>query len=84
MLMAICIIIGMGEQNSERVLLNLMIVYTLSGAIKQYTHEEKYIRTFPSVKSAALSIGVSPSYISTALSGKIKLAKGYMWKGVKK
>jgi len=51
--------------------------------ITQYDPQGIYIQTFPSVKSAALSLGISPSYITMALSGKIKLAKGFIWKAAK-
>jgi hypothetical protein len=34
------------------------------------------------VKAAAESLNISSSYISMALSGRIKMAKGFIWKSV--
>lgn len=50
--------------------------------IRQYSAGGKYIRTFPSVKEASKSVGITPSAISTCLRREGKLAKGFIWKAV--
>jgi hypothetical protein len=49
--------------------------------VKQYSAEGKYLNTYSSVKEAAQSLNISPSYISMVLN-KDKLAKGFIWKSV--
>ncbi len=51
--------------------------------VKQYSPEGKYLQTFNSVKEAAASLGISPSYISSVLNKK-RLAKGFLWKSASK
>lgn len=48
--------------------------------VKQYNLSGKYLKTFESVKAAAISVHLSPSAISTALKRKSNLAGGYKWK----
>ncbi len=48
--------------------------------VRQYDSSGKYIRTYASVKSAAASISLTPSSISTAIKSKTKLAGGFKWK----
>lgn len=46
--------------------------------VNQYNLGGKFIKTFPSVKSAAASLGITPSLISNVL-GTEKTAKGFLW-----
>lgn len=50
--------------------------------INQYSIENKYIKTYDSIKDAARAVGVNPSNISAVLSAKYKSSKtsgGYKW-----
>lgn len=56
--------------------------------VMQFTKNEKYIRTFPSAKSAVIALGKLPSennrgaisHITSACKGKRQTAYGYKWK----
>lgn len=51
--------------------------------VKQYSPDGKYLQTFPSVKAAAASLQVTPSYISWGLDKKNRLAKGFILRSAK-
>lgn len=48
--------------------------------ISQYSAGGKYIRTFPSVKEASKSMGITSSAMSACLNREGRLAKGFSWK----
>ena len=49
--------------------------------VMQFSRDGLYIRTFESINSAAAFMGVSPSTISTAISGRRRdVACGYIWR----
>jgi HNH endonuclease/NUMOD4 motif/NUMOD1 domain len=48
--------------------------------VDQYSKNNKYIKTFPSLKEAAEEVGALPSNITNACIGRLKTSKGYIWK----
>lgn len=48
--------------------------------VDQYTKEMSYIKTFNSIKDAALMFGGTPANISKCVRGLSKSAYGYVWK----
>lgn len=48
--------------------------------VKQFTVDERYVKTHSSVTDAAKSIGVSVSSISACLNGHHKTAGGFIWR----
>jgi group I intron endonuclease len=50
--------------------------------IAQYTNKGEFIKTYPSIKSASIELGI-PS-IQAALKGTMKTAGGFIWKRVEK
>jgi len=52
--------------------------------VKQYNLDGRYIRTFPSLKAAAASVGISAAHLSGVISGRQKHAAGFIWKKVDK
>lgn len=48
--------------------------------VEQYSHDGKYIKTFPSIKMAADSVNLTRSSISRACRGLAKQIGGYKWK----
>jgi len=52
--------------------------------IVQYSETGNIMRTFSSIKEAARVVGVKPTSISGALTGKQKTSAGYKWEYVKK
>lgn len=52
--------------------------------IIQYSPSGNVMRTFSSIKEAARVVGVNPTSISGALTGKQKTSAGYKWEYVKK
>jgi hypothetical protein len=53
---------------------------TQSKPVKQFDLNEKYIQTFPSIKMAAKTIGVSPATLVGALKGSQHTSGGFKWK----
>lgn len=53
---------------------------TQSRKVKQFSAEGKLLHSFDSVKSAAASIGVTPSCIISVCKGNQKTSGGYLWK----
>lgn len=52
---------------------------SLSKPVLQYSLDKKFIKEFPSVKKAALSLGVNPSSIYSCVLGIHPSAYGYRW-----
>jgi group I intron endonuclease len=48
--------------------------------VQQFTKEGTFINSYPSYAQAARETGVSPSSLKACVSGKLKLAGGFVWK----
>lgn len=48
--------------------------------VSQYTKQGKFIKKFKTLKDAAISVNGSSSPISSAITGRLKTAYGYIWK----
>ena len=48
--------------------------------VEQYTLDGKYVKTFPSIKRAADSVGLDKSSVSLVCRGRLKQVGGYIWK----
>jgi hypothetical protein len=48
--------------------------------VKQYSLDGKYVQTFPSVKAAAASVGISAAHLSGVLGGSQTHAAGFIWR----
>ena len=48
--------------------------------VEQYDENETYIKSYPSIRSAAKSIGIDPKDIREVLNGHQHKAGGYIWK----
>lgn len=69
------------SENTTHAYKNDLISTTLS--VRQYSLDGKYIKTFPSLASAAKEIGITHSQtsdISKCSKGKSKYAHGYIWR----
>ena len=52
-------------------------------AVCQYSSDGNFLRTFDSIKEAAIVIGVRPNNISCCCRGKYKKSAGYIWRFAK-
>lgn len=77
------------DAKKETKLLSAEVNQRQSGKpVKQYDLSGNYIQTFPSIKSAAISLGIlktpadrgASSHISAVCKGKRKTAYGYIWR----
>ena len=48
--------------------------------VRQYSLKGKYVQTFPSVKAAAASVGISAAHLSGVLGGNQTHAGGFIWR----
>jgi hypothetical protein len=48
--------------------------------VAKYSLEGKKIDSYKSTREAALANGITASYIATAANGRVKTAKGFIWK----
>lgn len=51
-------------------------------AVEQYTKQNDYLKTFPTMEDAARSVGVVRTALTNAITGRSKTAGGYRWRVV--